>query len=109
MNKILGPVATALMIAGFSTSALAVCNNAGTIAEVNMVDDGVGTIHTILYRTGARTGYVYSVDTDDDEMAEAAVALYVSQQRVFVGADAATCPLSGVVRPAGNLSFLNPR
>ena len=109
MKKILGPVAAALVIAGFSTSALAVCDNAGTIAEVNMVDDGVGTVHTILFRTGALADHVYSVDTDDDEMAEAAVALHVSQQRVFVGGDAATCPLSGVMRLVGNLTFLNPR
>lgn len=109
MKKILGPAVAALVIAGLSSSAMAVCDNAGTIAEINMVDDGVGTVHTILFRTGALADHVYSVDTDDDEMAEAAVALHVSQQRVFIGGDAVSCPLSGVVRPAGNLTFLNPR
>ena len=109
MKKILASVAAALVIVGSSTGAMAVCDNAGTIAEVNMVDDGVGTVHTILFRTGALADHVYSVDTDDDEMAEAAIALHVSQQRVFIGGDATSCPLSGVVRPAGNLTFLNPR
>jgi hypothetical protein len=101
MRKLILPL---LLVAGMIPLAShAVCNKAGHIERVTAYNDGIATYHYIYLRTSALSNTVWSVRTNDDEMAGIAATALTSTTRVHVQGDAAACPANGYF---GNLRFL---
>ena len=94
MNRLLSVLIAGVFAAGFPTAALATCEVVGKIVSVTMLDDKQKkSKHVIYLRERATDEFFYSVQTRDDDLAEAAILMAALQTRAKIKASTSACPV----------------